>query len=235
MIKFKVLITSFFLVSCVAVLPAAAADVPFFLGEKIHYSVKQMGIKAGDAVLEFRGDVYLEGQKYSLIIFTARGFNFYDEERIYVDTVTLLPKKVMRDLNIFGIKENILEDYLVSDGFVKVTKTSSGKTTVSTINITNTGSVDNIYSFLYRTRLHEDIKVGKIFDLHLPTMTIKLEGKMEQKFNAAGNTYQSVMFKSVPPKYTVWFDPGPKKLPLRISGSLGIANTVMVLTGYEAK
>ena len=47
--------------------------------------------------------------------------------------------------------------------------------------------------------------------------------------------YPSVLFKSVPPKYTLWFDPGPQRLPLRISGSVGIANTIMVITGYEPK
>ena len=215
--------------------PALAADFTVIPGEKIHYSVKQGLFKAGDAVLEFKGETYLDGKKYTLITFLAKGFNFYDEERIYADTVTLLPQKVMRDLNIFGNKETIMEEYRVSDGFIRITKVANEKTTVQDISITNKNAPDNIYCFLYRTRQHEEIKVGKMFDLQLPTLTIKFQGAQEVSFNALGIKYPSVLFKSVPPKYTLWFDPGPQKLPLRISGSIGIMNTNMVITGYEPK
>ena len=77
---------------------AMAADPVFKKGEKIYYSVKQMGAKVGDAVLEYKGEVYQEQKKCVLIVFTAKGFNFFDEERIYVDPETLFPLKVMRDL-----------------------------------------------------------------------------------------------------------------------------------------
>ena len=223
------------LLALIAPVPIAAADLFLAPGEKIHYAVKQFGIKAGEAVLEFKGDVYSEGKKYTLVTFLAKGFNFYDEERIYADPLSLLPQKVMRDLNIFGNKETIMEEYLLADGFVRVTKTANGKTTVQDIAVTNTGAVDNIYTFLYRIRRHEEIRTGETFNLHLPTMTLKLQGAQEVKFNALGKTFQSIMFNSVPAKYTIWFDSGPQKLPLRISGSIGIANTVMVITGYEPK
>ncbi len=215
--------------------PVFAGELPFVPGEKIHYSVKQGMFKAGNAVLEFKGDAYLEGKKYTLITFLAKGFNFYDEERIYADPVTLLPQKVMRDLNIFGNKENIMEEYSFKDSFIRITKVAGGKTTIQDISITNSSATDNIYTFLYRTRLQEEIKVGKVVDLQLPTLTLKFQGVQQVSFNALGKKYQSVMFRSVPAKYTLWFDPGPQKLPLRISGALGISNTVMVITGYEPK
>ena len=235
MTNFKTVIFSLVFVFGGVVRGALAADLSFVPGEKIHYAVKQGLFKAGNAVLEFKGDTYLDGKKYTLITFIAKGFNFYDEERIYADPVTLLPQKVMRDLNIFGNKENIMEEYRVADGFVRVTKVANGKTTVQDISITNTNAPDNIYCFLFRTRAHEDIKVGKIFDLQLPTLTLRFKGDQEVSFNALGKKYPSVMFKSVPAKYTLWFDPGPQKLPLRISGSIGIANTMMVITGVEIK
>lgn len=214
----------------------AGETAPAFMpGEKLHYSVKQLGIKAGDATLEYKGDTYLAGKKYTLITFTARGFNFFDEERIYADPVTLLPFKVLRELNILGNKESIVEEYLSEDGFVRVSKTAEGKTTVQHISVSGGGAADNIYTFLYRIRRQAQVKSGAVFDLHLPTMTLKLQGVQEVKFNALGKVFQSLMFKSVPPKYTIWFDPGPQQLPLRIAGSIGISNTVMVITGYEPK
>ena len=218
---------------CSMALNVLAAEAPFVPGEKIHYSVRQLGVKAGDAVLEFKGDAYLEGRKSTLIVFTAKGFNFYDEERIYVDPVSFFPFKVMRDLNIFGNKENIMEEYFPAEGFIRVTRTFHGETTVK--DIRKSGVVDNIYGFLYRVRQQDDMSVGKKLDLRLPTVDLKLEAVSEVKFNAMGKTYQSVMMKSVPAKYTLWFDPGPQRLPLRIAGALGMSNTVMVMTGYEAK
>ncbi len=210
-----------------------AETVPFLPGEKIYYSVKQLGVKAGDAVLQFKGEAYLEGKKYSLIVFTAKGFNFFDEERIYVDPESFQPVRVLRDLNIFGNKENIMEEYFLKDGLIRITKTAGGKTTVQ--DISKKGAVDNIYGFLYRTRLRENIQVGKFFDLNLTTLNVKMEGVSEVNFKAAGKSYRSVLFRSVPAKYTIWFDQGPEKLPLRIVGSLGLSNTVMVMTGYEAQ
>lgn len=220
---------------CALAMPARAETtaVPFVKGEKIHYSVKQMGIKAGDATLEFKGQVYLDGEKYTFIHFVAKGFNFYDEERIYVDPQSFYPKKIYRELNIFGNHEKILEEYFPADGFIRITKEARGKVTIQ--NISKTGLVDNIYGFLYRARMKEEVKVGKSIQLRLPLQDVTLNAEREVPFQAMGKEFQSVMYKSVPPKYTIWFDPSPQKLPLRIAGAIGMSNTVMVITGYEAK
>jgi hypothetical protein len=237
MIKFNGL--AFILAAAVLALPvtAAADPAPFARGERIMYSVKQMGVKAGDAVLEFKGDAYLDGKKLTLIVFTAKGFNFFDEERIYVDPVTFSPVKVLRDLNIFGNKENIMEEYPRDKGTIRVTRTADGKTTVKDIEPPSSGDgnarVDNIYGFLYRLRQGNPVKVGSRSELHLPTLNLMISGVKRVDFNAAGKKYNAVMLQSVPSKYTIWFDEGPQRLPLRIAGALGLSNTVMVMTGYQ--
>lgn len=209
--------------------PVLAATAPFKPGEVIHYNVKQLALKAGDATLAFKGDSYLEGKKYTLIVFTAKGFNFYDEERIYLDPGTWLPLKVMRDLDIFGNKENIMEEYDQALGMVRITKVANGKTTIQAIS--KTGPIENLYGFLYRTRLAGPVKVGQSLALRLPTVDVRLEGIQSLKFNAAGDVFAAVMMKSVPSKYTIWFDLSDRCLPLRIAGALGMSNTVMTMTG----
>jgi hypothetical protein len=208
-----------------------AQAAPFETGEKICYSVKQLGVKAGDATLEFKGASYLEGKTYTLIVFRSKGFNFYDEERIYVDGTTWLPQRVMRDLNIFGKKEKITEDYFLQDGYVSVTKIADGKTTVQRLDIK--GPVDNLYGFIYRYRLSGKFASPESFNMQLPTtkVTIKLVEAMQ--FKAAGKTYQAVLMKSVPSKYSLWFDVGERHLPLRIAGALGLSNTVMTMVDCE--
>jgi hypothetical protein len=211
--------------------PAFAQAAPFQTGEKICYNVKQFAVKVGDATLELKGDVYLEGKKYTLILFRADGFNFYDEERVFVDGATWLPQHVLRDLNIFGKKEQIAEDYFHQDGYVRVTNVSDGKTVVQRLN--TKGPVDNIYGFIYRYRLGGKFDTGESFALQLPTTRVNLKFVEAMDFKAAGTTYKAVLLKSVPAKYSLWFDTGTKRLPLRIAGAVGMSNTVMTMVDCE--
>ncbi len=211
---------------------AAAVEPPFGPGEVIHYSVKQLGVKVGEATLAFSGDTYSDGKKFILVVFTAKGATFYDEERIFLDQTSFLPLKVLRDLNIFGNKETILEEYDQAQGVVRITKTADGKTTVQSIS--KPGPVENLYGFLYRTRLSGAVSVGKSLDMRLPTVNVRLEGREALKFNAAGQSFAAVRMQSVPSKYMIWFDVGQYRLPLRIAGALGPANTVMTMISVES-
>lgn len=211
----------------------AAVAAPFVPGEVIYYNVKQLGVKVGTASLAFKGDVYAEGKKFTLVVFTAQGPTFYDEERIFLDHQTFLPVRVMRDLNIFGNKESIMEEYDQAQGEVRITKVADGKTTSQAIS--KPAPVENLYGFLYRTRQDGAVSVGKSLEMRLPTLTVRLDGIEAMKFKAAGETFTAVMMKSVPSKYTIWFDTGAHRLPLRIAGALGLSNTVMTMTGVEYK
>ncbi|MBF0618983.1 MAG: DUF3108 domain-containing protein [Candidatus Omnitrophica bacterium] len=230
MTKFSLFLTAVLLFTPMA----AQAQAPFTKGEVIHYNVKQMGIKAGEATLKFAGDTYRDGQKYTLVIFTARGFAFFDEERIFLDMATLLPKIVMRDLNISGKKENIMEEYFQDKGLVRVTK-MLGDQSSSVVELKKKGPIENIYGFLYRLRMKGPVAIGMKMDLNLPTVNIVLEAKKEVPLEVAGQRVTAVMLKSVPDKYTLWFDKTEKVLPLRIAGALGFSNTVMtfVRVDYE--
>ena len=220
-----------FLLAALLAAPSMAQAVPFQKGEKICYSVKQFGIKAGDATLELKGNSYLEGKTYTLILFKAEGFNFYDEERIYVDGATWLPERVLRDLNIFGKKEKIAEEYFPKDGYVRVTNISDGKTVVRRLD--TKGPVDNIYGFIYRYRLVGKFKLGENFEMQLPTTRVNIKLVEAMAFKAAGKTYQAVLMKSDPAKYSIWFDKGERRLPLRIAGAVGLSNTVMTMVECE--
>lgn len=213
-------------------LSVCAQTAPFRKGEAIRFSVKQSFMKMGEATLVFEGDTERNGKKCTLIVFTAKGFNFYDEERIFVDGVTFLPQVVMRDLNIFGNKEKIVEEYDQALGRIKVTKTVEGHAPAVTV-IEKKGPIDNIYGFIYRYRKQEKLVKDEKFDVRLPTLDLKITGVKDMEFKAAGKTYQAVLLNSVPPKYSIWMDKSEKRLPLRIGGAIGIANTVMTMIEYK--
>ncbi len=208
-----------------------ARPVPFKPGETIRYSIKQAGVKVGAASLVFIGEQLLAGQKAVLIVFTSKGFNFFDEERIFMDPDTFLPRTIVRDLNIFGNREKITEDYDPTGAGIKVTKVADGKTTVATL--TKKGAVDNIYGFIYRYRAQGEFIKGEKLALRLPTLDVMMENAGDVTFHAAGKTYTSALMRSVPAKYSVWMDKSDRRLPLRIAGAVGIANTVMTMIGYE--
>jgi hypothetical protein len=212
--------------------PARAQTAPFRKGETIRFSVKQSVVKMGEATLVFEGDIERDGKKSVLIVFTAKGFNFYDEERIYVDPVTFLPQAVVRDLNIFGNKEKITEEYDQALGRITVTKMVQGHKPELTV-IEKKRPVDNIYGFIYRYRAQETLVKDEEFDVRLPTLDLKIAGVKDQEFKTAGKKYDAVLLSSVPPKYSIWMDKGEKRLPLRIGGAIGIANTVMTMIEYK--
>ncbi|MCB9758003.1 MAG: DUF3108 domain-containing protein [Candidatus Omnitrophica bacterium] len=211
----------------------AANDMNDFIGEKITYSIKQMGITAGEAVLSLEGPAVRDDKDYMLIVFKADGMNFFDLEKIYADPKTLLPQIVERDLNIFGNKEQIVEYYEPQNGKVRVVKTADGKVTEQVIK--KEGLLDNIYCFIYRYRRDAEFKVADVLNINLPTMDLEITLEKTVKLSAAGKKYDAFFLRSDPSKYKLWFDAGVQKIPLRIDGAVGVGNTSMTMKSYESK
>lgn len=204
-----------------------------FTGERCVYSIKKFGIKAGFATLEYVGDLELGGKKVVLIVFTAKGFNFFDEEKIYADPETLLPVRVERDLNIFGKKENIVEYYDAQHNTVRIVKYKNGEQ-VDEVVFEQEQPIDNLYCFLYRYRQTGIFEKDARFRMYLPTKDVefKIVGQEEIGFSNDGDT--AWYMESQPREYRVWFGVGDQKIPLRIDGAVGLAKTAMILTEYES-
>jgi len=208
------------------------AGHPFFVGETITYTIKSLKISVGKATLTFKGEEEINGRAVYCIVFRATGPNFLDVEEIFADREGLYPVMVRRNLNIWGKKEQITEEYDHRQGLVKITKHVGDKTEEQTIK--KSGVLDNIYCFIYRYRHSGNFKLGDSLALNLPTQDIKISLNKRMKLKAAGKEYDSYYMMSDPAKYKVWFDSGDQKIPLRISGSVGLKNTDMVMTDYKA-
>lgn len=209
-----------------------AQGMPFLRGETVAYDIKSIGfLKAGEASLVFEGKQNLNGKEVFLIVFTSKAMNFSDQEKIYADAETFYPVRVERDLNIFGRKEKITEDYDRARGIIKITKTEGGRTSEQLIE--KKGEVDNIYCFIYRYRKNGDFKIGDSFFMKLPTTDVKIKLEKETKLKTAGQTFDTFYMESDPAKYRVWFDAGEKKIPLRINGSVGINAATLTMAEYK--
>jgi len=182
-----------------------------------------MGLKAGEATLSNVGPVEYRGQRTFLIVFKAQAINFWDEERIYTDPLNLYPLFVERNLNIFGRKEKILEVYDRAKSEIRLTKTVGDKSTEQVLK--KTGAIDNIYGFILRYRKSGSFRIGDVLDIKLPTKDLKI--KLVKRVN------NNFFMQSRPAKYKIWFDASADKWPLRISGAIGMANTVMEMTHHE--
>ncbi len=200
-------------------------------GEMITYDIKSLGVRAGQATLSYQGPNNLDGKPVVLIVFTAQAANFYDEEKIYADQETLYPLRVERDLNIWGKKEKITEDYNQAKGTTTLTKTVNSKTTTQVIE--KAGPIDNIYCFIYRYRKTGNFKIGDSFSIKLPTRDAVVKMIKSTTVKAGGEVYKAYYMQSDPAKYKMWFDESEGKIPLRINGAVGVNDTAMIMRSYQ--
>ncbi len=210
---------------------ASNKALPFSSGERITFSIKKMGVKVGTASLVFQGLTKLGEKETFLIVFKATALNFFDEEKIFVDPQTFYPLMIKRDLNIWGKKEKITEEYFPEKGIVKITKDTDGKINEQTIE--KKGTLDNIYSFIYRYRTQGQFRIGDALSLHLPTKEVTLKLQKMTKINAAGGQFDAYYMMSDPAQYEVWFDNSDQKIPLKINGAVGFGDTAMVMASYK--
>ena len=204
------------------------SPVVFLEGETITYDIKKLGIKFGEAALNFKGKVTRGKDEVLLVTFTARALNFLDDEKIFVNPKTFYPQVVERNLNLWGKKERITEEYFQEKGELKITKEAGGKMTARVIN--KKGPMDNLYCFIYRFRNSGEFKDGNFFTMELPTREVRIEIKGKASIKTAAHEFDAYLLESKDPEYKIWFDTSQSKIPLRIDGAVGLGNVSLVMS-----
>ena len=196
-------------------------------GETIVYDIKKLKVTVGKAQLVYHGMVEVNKQRALSVTVTATGFKFFDKEQLYLDPETFRPMIIERNLDIFGQKEDIIEFYDAQKGKVKIVKRAGGKTEQKVIE--EGGRFDNIYGYIYRQRLAGQFNPKDTYDLHLPTLDVRLKLMETKHIEVNDQSYKAYLIASEPKKYKVWFDSGPRKLPLKIDGAIGWGKMSMVI------
>ncbi len=201
----------------------------FEVGEKLEYDIKKFGITVGTATFEFKGDATIEGQTTTLIQVIAKGFQFYDEENIYLNKETYFPFIVKRELNIFGKKESIIEKYDQAKGSVEISGRAENAKAGEVTRIQQKGVIDNIYGFIYRYRLKGSFKKGEPLIMQLPTRKVILNFVGEKNLKIAGKKVPTYYMEDTDKKIKVWFDQTQTKVPYKINGAIGLGKTSLLL------
>lgn len=203
---------------------------PFFENEKLSFQVNSMGFKAGAAVLFFEGRVKLNGKYAYRVKFDTSTFNVKDAEDIYADMETYLPIQVIRNLDVWGNKEDLLEDYDQVNNKVDIYSLKSDGQKVLKQTIQNDNHLENVMLMIYRLRIKEDFKVGDTFDLNFPTKKMKAKVSKIEKVTVPAGTFEAFAVVTTPSKFKFWLSADKKRLPLKIDGASGISRAVMLLT-----
>lgn len=209
--------------------PPLELSIP--VGEKINYDIKKLKLTIGQASIEFNGPVKKNNQDTFLISFSAKSLNFFDEEKIYLDSKTFYPLIVERNLDIWGKKEMITENYDLQKGVIKIIKNSAGKITEQTI--AKKGPIDNIYGFIYRYRQKGQIKLGDKLKMSLPTKDVEFQVIDKEKMKAADREFEAYYMQSTSRDYQVWFENSPRMIPLKIDGAVKFIKASLIMNEYK--
>lgn len=208
-----------------------AAKSPFKDGETLSFRIDMGFFPVGKAKLVFQGKTKLNGQEVYLIKFITNTANFKDTETIYAQLGSFLPLRVERNINLWGAVSKIVEEYDQKEKSVKISKTEFGKTTEQTIN--SNSEIQNVICMLYYYRLAGNIELGKTLAINLPLKQIVVEAKEIKSVKLPKGKFEAFILESVPGGYDFWFDIGPRKMPLRITGAITFGNAAMVLTDFN--
>ena len=203
-----------------------ADPLPFRKGEKFLYKVKLGIFTVGSAELIFEGRDTLDGRDVYVISLESRLAKVYDKEKIYADVNTFNPIRVERDIDIFGKRSKILEEYDQDENYVKIQNTRKDKTTTDIIH--SDESLQNVISMIYFYR-NSGLKLNSTLDFNFPTKKIKMKVSKLEEITVPKGKYKAFLLESTPKKYKVWFDTTNKRIPLKINGAIALTGLTMVL------
>jgi len=207
-------------------------DPPVFLkNEKLKYAINLGGIKIGRAELTYSGPTMIQSQKAELFIFSSRAMNFYDVEKIYADTIDLLPLRIERELNLWGIRMSILEEYNQKENLVHITKTQGKKINKDTISFDS--NVQNIILLVYKYRTKKELKIGQIDNFSLPTKKITIKVTRLETIKAHAGIFNAYLLESDTGGYRFWLSAEKDRLPLKLQGFSRLGATSLVLSKIE--
>ncbi len=215
------------LVFCVIFLPIATEAIE--PDERLEYDIKKFAMTVGSATFIYKGDVEIEGETAIFMQVTAQGFQFYDRENIYLDSQTLLPLVVKRELDIFGKEETIIEKYDQKTGKVVISGRKQDQGEEESTVIKHEHTIDNIYGFIYRYRKQGAFVKNETISIQLPTKKVIMKFVGEETIKWQGEKIKTDYVEDVDKNIKIWFSQDEQRIPYKINGAIGFGKTSMVL------
>ena len=186
--------------------------------DKLVYSVFFNGVLSGYIEWEYRGRQKVDGVTVDVLSVNSDTniFNLLEldsKERVFLDSQTLLPIKVERDIVFFGKKEIIEETYDQERGEIKIKRKNSKEPEEM---LTQDTPIHNILELLYFFPQDVALEPDQWMIFNLPTQKIRIKMVKERVLKVNGinrNTYFLVGRGAK--RFSLWLDK-EKKMPLRL-------------------
>lgn len=186
--------------------------------DSLSYEVFFNGIPSGSIEWHYLGKKDIDGRQVQILSLISdtkilKLLNLESEEKVFLDSGSLLPVKVERDVVFFGKKELIEEIYNQDEGLVTITKNnSSDEETV----LHQEKPIHNILSLLYFFPKDIHLVKGKELDFNLPTQKIVIKMLRENKIKV-GKVEKEVYFLSGNGgrKFNLWLDK-KERIPIKM-------------------
>lgn len=203
----------------------------FLKNERLKYAINLRGIKIGRAELAYLGPTMIQNQKAELFIFSSRAINFYDAEKIYASPLEFIPLRIERELNFWGMRMSILEEYNQKENLVNITKTQGKKINKNTIKFDS--NVQNIISLVYKYRAQKELKIGQVDTFNLPTKKIAIKVTRLESIKVPAGIFNAYLLESDTGGYRFWLSAEKDRLPLKLQGFSHLGSTSLVLSSTE--
>lgn len=201
-----------------------------YIGEKITYDIKLGSVNMGRAVFNYLEQAELGGKLVNLMTFETNSLRFKDLEKIYSDPDNFLPLKVIRAINGFNMKEDIVEEYDQENFILAITKLKKGRKEETQIK--KKSSIHNAILLPFYIRQIAELKVGWNFTVQLPTQEFKITLVSMENMKISQGTFQTYHFASIPKKFDIWVTADKRKIPIKIKGS-GSLGYVFIMRDYK--
>lgn len=152
------------------VYPIENIQARFHGAEKLVYKVSFNGLNVGKIEWKYLGKKILKEKEVDVLSVCSdthllEFFNLTSKEKVFLDSSTLLPLKVERDVIFFTNKELIQECYDQEHGKIRILRSNSKKEEL----ISQDKPIHNILALLYFFPKDIVLKEGKILEFNLPT------------------------------------------------------------------
>ena len=186
--------------------------------DKLVYSVFFNGVLSGYIEWEYRGRQKVDGVTVDVLSVNSDTniFNLLEldsKERVFLDSQTLLPIKVERDIVFFGKKEIIEETYDQERGKIKIKRKNSKEPEEM---LSQDTPIHNILELLYFFPQDLVLEPDQWMIFNLPTQKIRIKMVKERVLKMNGIDWDTYFLVGRGAKrFSLWLDK-EEKMPLRL-------------------
>ncbi len=206
--------------------------VPYYdrAGEQIIYSISMGKISLGSAIFNCLPNIRENGRVLAAMTFETKIKGFQDKETIYSDALTLLPVRVIREVQNMLKRENILEQYDHQNFTLTVIKKNGQKEGVGTV-FRNDSPIHNPVLLPHFVRTIPVLEIGHTLIANLAKRRYEIKLVSMDDIDVPAGNYKTYHFESVPRQIDIWLSADNDRIPVKIQG-LGMFSYSLNMASY---